>query len=75
VNIGYIKQDAKDDRIRELEIMIKLIDIGGSPCSSGWAGSEGWSGRRAWMALLAFLLCVGTFFFRCILVGCSKNSG
>jgi hypothetical protein len=32
--------DATDDRIRELEIMIRLIDIGGSPSSS--ARSAGW---------------------------------
>jgi hypothetical protein len=60
--------DATDDRISELEIMISLTDIGGSPCSSGSAGAEGWSGRWAWMALLAFRLCVGIFFFGYILV-------
>jgi hypothetical protein len=32
--------DATDDRIRELDIMISLTDIGGSLCSSGSAGAE-----------------------------------
>jgi hypothetical protein len=60
--------DAKDYRIRELEIMIRLIDVSGFPCSSGSAGAECLSSRRAWVALLAFLLCDGTFFFGYILV-------
>jgi hypothetical protein len=57
--------DATDDRIRELDIMIRLIVIVGSPSSSGSTWSAGWSGRWAWMALLVLLLCMETFFFEC----------
>jgi hypothetical protein len=32
--------DATDDKIMELEIMMRLIDIGGSPSSLGSAGSS-----------------------------------
>jgi hypothetical protein len=60
--------DATDDRIRELEIMISLTDIGWYPCSLGSAVVESWSGRQAWVALFAILVCVGTFFFGYILV-------